>query len=62
MSAQRYYVVRNDTIENTILYDPANTYDPGDGAELHLASSIPNVGVGWRKLDGVWTAPPRDTD
>lgn len=44
-----------DTIDNIIVCDPGQLIDPGAGK--HLEPALTQCGIGWRRIDGVWTAP-----
>lgn len=53
--SRNFAVIRNDTIENVVVWDGGDDWSPPDGATVH---SLPEgAGVGWRFVGGEWTAP-----
>jgi len=47
--------IATDTIINIIVVDPAAPITPADGQRLEPATEP--VSIGWRRVDGKWTAP-----
>lgn len=61
--SKKFAVIRGDVIENVVLWDGGDDWTPPEGVQVR---SLPEgAGVGWRLVDGVWTAPapaPAATD
>lgn len=53
-----YAWVENDEITNIIIWDGIEKYNPGREIELFELPSDTNINIGWKRIDGVWTAPP----
>lgn len=56
----RYFEVTKDEhiVVNCIIYDGVSPYNPPVGQYLISSEDEPNIGFGWKKINGVWTAPP----
>lgn len=55
MLLNRYLLIKDDTVVNVIVYDGGG-WNPPDGC--HIIPEVEGVGIGWRFVDGQWTAPP----
>ena len=55
--ATQYAVVENDEVTNVINWDGEEPYTPAEGQELLELTGEVFAGIGWTRVDGVWTAP-----
>ena len=53
----QYAIVENDEVTNVINWDGEEPYTPAEGQELLELVDGVFVGVGWTRIDGVWTPP-----
>lgn len=55
----RYFEITPDThqVINCILWDGVSPYTPPSGLYLISEGDVPGMAVGWKKINGVWTAP-----
>lgn len=51
----RYAIVRDDVVENVILWDGEESFESPDGCELVAVDD--DVSIGWTLVDETWTAP-----
>ena len=53
-----YLEVKKTTglVQNVIVWDGISTYSR-NGFDLIKSDDAPCVWIGWKKIDGVWTAP-----
>jgi len=53
--SRQFAVIRNDTIENVVVWDGGDDWTPPQDATVR---SLPEgAGIGWRFVDGLWTPP-----
>ena len=55
----RYFEIleSEQRVVNVIIYDGVSPYTPPVGQYLLSETETPGIAVGWKKIDGVWTAP-----
>jgi hypothetical protein len=60
MSNRWFEITESDNrVVNCILWDGVVEYFPPSGLYLMQEGEVPDMQVGWKKIDGVWTAPPK---
>lgn len=53
---KNYLVIKNNIVENIIVWDGESEYDPGEGYEL--VEQVGNEGIGWNRSDNGDFSPP----
>lgn len=51
----RYFVIKNETIINIVVWDGISEWAPPADTTIELA--VDGIGTGWRRIDGIWTEP-----
>jgi len=53
---ERWLMIVDDVVVNVCLWDgDTDSWTPPDGAVMERQEG--QVGIGWERIDGVWTAP-----
>lgn len=55
--ATQYAIVENNEVTNVINWDGEEPYTPAEGQELLELSGGFFAGIGWTRVNGVWTPP-----
>jgi len=51
-------VIKNEEVINTVIWDGVSDWAAPEETTVELAPE--NVGIGWTRVDGVWTQPAPD--
>jgi hypothetical protein len=57
----RYAVIRDDVVENVVLWDGETKWEPPEGTEL-VELGEESVGPGYTRVDDGWEAPEREDE
>lgn len=53
-----YVILEGEDVVNVIVWDGETPYDPENG---RVREAPDGVGIGWKRIDGEWVAPPEET-